>query len=224
MGFFGMAASFQIASFTPFPFLFRCDCPIEGRVFTLAFHPGGKWILSQTDTNIIHVWDAFSGNEVSSLVHDGRVVNSAAFSPDGKWVVSGSSDSTVRVWKTSTGQEILRITLNGLVYAGAFSPDGKWIVGSANGTEYVWEAATGREVIRLEHTELVAPLAFSPDGKWILTIGDEGTAWLWKWQPEDLVAEACRRLSRNLTHDEWQEYFGDMSYHLTCPNLPIPKE
>jgi hypothetical protein len=36
-----------------------------------------------------------------------------------------------------------------------------------------------------------------------------------------LIAEACRRLERNLTPDEWTRYVGPGEpYHKTCSNLP----
>jgi len=43
-------------------------------------------------------------------------------------------------------------------------------------------------------------LAFSPDKQY-------------------LIAQACQRLSRNLTEAEWQQYLGDEPYRKTCPNL-----
>jgi len=43
-------------------------------------------------------------------------------------------------------------------------------------------------------------LAFSPDKQY-------------------LIAQACQRLSRNLTETEWQQYLGDEPYRKTCPNL-----
>jgi len=47
---------------------------------------------------------------------------------------------------------------------------------------------------------------------------------VWLWRPEDLIAEACARLPRNLTREEWQQYIGDEPYRPTCPNLPVPEE
>jgi hypothetical protein len=57
-------------------------------------------------------------------------------------------------------------------------------------------------------------LAFSPDGKYLVT-GNK--AWL-LW-PDDLVAEACARLTRNLSPEEWRQYLGDEPYRKTCPGL-----
>jgi hypothetical protein len=37
---------------------------------------------------------------------------------------------------------------------------------------------------------------------------------------DDLIEEACRRLPRNLSKQEWREYIGDDAHHKTCPELP----
>ena len=39
---------------------------------------------------------------------------------------------------------------------------------------------------------------------------------VWPLQPEDLVAEACTRLTRDLTEEEWQEYLGETPYSRSC--------
>ncbi|MBO9368962.1 MAG: hypothetical protein J7555_09510 [Chloroflexi bacterium] len=44
---------------------------------------------------------------------------------------------------------------------------------------------------------------------------------VWLWRAEDLIAEARRRLPRNLTLEKWQQYVGpDVPYHATCPGKP----
>jgi hypothetical protein len=71
---------------------------------------------------------------------------------------------------------------------------------------------------------LVLAAAFSPDGKWVVSGSDapDGASGMgvWRWQPEDLIAMACARLTRNLTPAEWQQYLGSEPYRKTCPNLP----
>jgi WD40 repeat protein len=99
-----------------------------------------------------------------------------------------------------------------------FSPDGRYIVTvSSDDTIRVWESATGREVSRI--IDEASSVAFSSDGKRLFTFG-RGTAALWGWLPADLIAEACSRLSRNFTLEEWRQYIPTESYRKTCPNLP----
>jgi hypothetical protein len=48
---------------------------------------------------------------------------------------------------------------------------------------------------------------------------------VWLYHPEDLIADACSRLSRNMTRDEWSQYIGSaMDYQAVCGDLPIEPE
>jgi WD40 repeat protein len=196
----------------------------DGPVTAVAFSPDGKYVVSGSYDGTARVWEASSGREIARMNHG--LVLAVAFSPDGKYVVSGSNDGTARVWEAATGKELARITHDDIVTAVAFSPDGKWVVSSSgDGTVRIWEAATGREVARMTHDGAVYAVAFSPDGKYIVSGSNDGTARVWAWRAEDLIAEACSRLSRNLTYAEWQQYVGyDTPYHCTCPNLPLPDD
>ena len=67
-------------------------------------------------------------------------------------------------------------------------------------------------------------VVFTPDGQWVVSGSADGTARVWPWRTEDLIEEACRRMPRNLTHEEWNRYIGpEIPYHPTCPNLPVPE-
>ena len=86
----------------------------------------------------------------------------------------------------------------------------------------MWTAESGEEVARVGHGGPVASVAFSPDGQWLATGSFDETARVWKIESGDLVAEACARLFRNLTWDEWVSYIGmEELYQRTCSNLPI---
>lgn len=88
----------------------------------------------------------------------------------------------------------------------------------------IWGAATGDEVACWEHGDMVLAVAFSPDGEWVVSSSFDGAVVVWLWRSEDLIAAACARLTRNLTLEEWGQYFGDEPYRKTCPNLPEPDD
>jgi len=195
----------------------------EDGVRAMAFSPDGRWLATTSDDRTARVWDPATGREVARMAHD-DMVWAVAFSPDGRWLATGSADGTARVWDPATGQEVARMAHEDEVVAVAFSPDGRWLAtASDDGTARVWDPATGQELARMTCASLVEAVAFSPDGRWLATASG-GTVQVWLWRPEDLIAEACSRLPRNLTLEEWGQFIGDEPYHPTCPNLPVPEE
>jgi len=97
----------------------------QGYVWTAAFSPDGKRIVTASWDKTARVWDAETGREIASL---------------NKRIVTASEDKTGRVWDAETGREIA--SLNGhqdRVWTAAFSPDGKRIVtASSDKTARVW--------------------------------------------------------------------------------------
>ena len=58
--------------------------------------------------------------------------------------------------------------------------------------------------------------ALRPDGKRLAVTADAGLA-IWNLDPNDWARGACRLAGRDLTHDEWDSYIGDLApFHATC--------
>ena len=75
-------------------------------VFSAAFSPDGKRIVTASYDNTARVWDADSGKTLASLQGHTAGVITAAFSPDGKRVVTASCDTTARVWDADSGKTL----------------------------------------------------------------------------------------------------------------------
>jgi WD40 repeat protein/energy-coupling factor transporter ATP-binding protein EcfA2 len=185
----------------------------------VAFSPDGRFLATASWSRSAKLWEASSGRELMLLSHTNKVWY-VAFSHDSKYLATASEDSTARVWDVSNGLELLRLPHESSVSAIAFSPDSQYLAtASADRTARVWETATGNPLALLQHEDSVTAIAFSPDGKYLATASGEGIARLWIWQSKDLIAEACARLTRNLTDVEWRKYFGEENYRKTCPLL-----
>ncbi len=105
-----------------------------------------------------------------------------------------------------------------------FSPDGEYLAtASYDRNARVWEAQSGEEVARIKHDGILRGVAISPDGEYIATASADETARARPWRGDGLAEEACARVTRNLTREEWRLYVGGMFYDKTCENLPGPE-
>ena len=72
-------------------------------VWSVAFSPDGRHIVSGSLDQTIRVWDAQTGAQVGNpLQGHTESVSSVAFLPDGRHIVSGSEDHTTQYWDAQT--------------------------------------------------------------------------------------------------------------------------
>ncbi len=217
----------------------------RGGVNDLAFTPDGKFLSSGGWDNTIRIWDitailAAPDVDAESAIlkgHQGEV-NALTFSPDGKFLASGSQDSTARIWElskvfntdsqelTATIQTFLLRGHEGSINALAFSPDGDFLVtGGYDTSVRIWDLSaedpTSQPIILQGHEDWITSLAFSPEGRFLATGSRDTTARSWDLNVENLVELACQQSQRNLTLDEWEQYFSNESYRKTCQQWPI---
>ncbi len=199
----------------------------EEMVRSVAFSADGKVIVSGSYDHTLQRWEVATGNKLGSPMegHTGHVV-SVAVSPDGQYIASGSKDKTIRLWDAQTGESINE-SIQGheaRINSVAFSPDSQRIIsGSHDMTLRLWDVKTGLPVgdPLSGHLGAVTSAVFSPDGSHILSGSADKTLRLWMANT-DWVDELCNKLTRNMSHAEWQEWVSpNIKYRKQCSNLPI---
>jgi WD40 repeat protein len=122
-------------------------------VWSVAFSPDGKTLVSGDVYGNVVLWDVESGKRTATLQRfnprgrdaDINSVYSVTFSPDGKTLVAGTLHG-IKLWDVESGEEIrgLKQPLD-TVYSVAFSPDGKTIASAGSKAVFGIKNKTGDE-------------------------------------------------------------------------------
>jgi WD40 repeat protein len=143
-----------------------------------------------------------------------------AFSPDNRYFAvctEGFLGGLVRVVDFATRKELCTLQHEAPISSLAFSHDGRMLATGTFDTARIWELPKGRLIGHIS-TDIKPRVGFSTDDRFVFTASSSAkVSWI---RPEDLIHEACRRLRRNLSVDEWTAYFGNSIYCRTCANLP----
>jgi RNA polymerase sigma factor (sigma-70 family) len=154
-------------------------------IAAVAYSPDGSLLASSGWDEVIHFWNANTGESIRELTDPSRDSNLAiAFSPDGTKLASTGGSGRVRLWDVKSGKKLLDIKGHkdrafGLVFA----PNGRsFATAGYDGMVRVWDATSGAELHTfssgVQSSDNSQPLAFSPDGQ-TLAAGLGETIWLW---------------------------------------------
>jgi len=144
----------------------------DTEVQAVAWSPDGSKIASGAEGPSLNVWAADSGELLTTIATQARVIASLAWSPDSLQLASGAGGgamNTIEIWSAQTWERIRVLTgLDGWAFSTAWSPDGSVIMGSDGGGRIkFWANDTGtllRTLSGTPYTDYVWSVAWSPDG------------------------------------------------------------
>jgi WD40 repeat protein len=193
----------------------------EDIVTEVAFSPDDKLLATASFDSFIRIWDVNNpDNPIKTLEGHSKGVRTLAFSPDGTLLASAGQDSRVKIWSTKTLEVVTTLFAGSRVWAVAFSPDSKMLAtANEDGTLGLWHVSTSTLEPLEGHTSTAWSVTFSRDGQWLVSASEDGTVRFWPVPVETVRGQACYKAGRNLTQEEWQEMFGTMPYHATCPEV-----
>ncbi len=68
-------------------------------IWAVAYSPDGTKLATGQNDGTVKLWNAETGELLSTFADHDAAVHAVAFHPDGKLLASGARDGTVRVWK-----------------------------------------------------------------------------------------------------------------------------
>jgi WD40 repeat protein len=153
-------------------------------VYSVAFTPDGKHIVTGSGDHTVKVWDSATGKEIKSLggpAGHQNLVLSVSVSPDGSLIASGGSDNTARIWDFPSSSPLRALAKSEGASIVAVSPDGtKLAGGDKDGHVKIWNSADGKELFRLEgHRGAITGLAFSGNGQLVVSCSKDKTLRFW---------------------------------------------
>lgn len=193
-----------------------------------ALSPGGRYLAMEVSertegklfpNSFVDVWEVATSQRIARLPQ-AQEIKRIAFHPQGTTLCIVAQPDGVQVWELTEGTLKAHLRHPGGIQSLRFSNEDHILATVSEGRVSIWDASTGRILSQLTDAGYVRDVRFSPNGRSLLTGSVDGTAVVWLWKTDDLQAEACRRLTRNLTEDEWRQYLGDEPYRKTCQNLP----
>jgi WD40 repeat protein len=190
--------------------------PIDGdKPDALALGPHGHTLAVSRD-NVIEVSDGASGQLLARLPQDARVSSMQFDSSGTRLLTVPENPRQIDVWDWAAGKATAHLRHEDEISKIRLSEQAMVLATVSAGRVYVWDYSAGVLLSQLADAGYVQDLRFSRNGRYLLTGGADGTAAVWLWRTADLQAEACKRLTRNLTPAEWQQYLGARPYRATC--------
>ena len=144
----------------------------ESIVWSVAFSPDGRWLVSTHGDGSILIWDVANRELEANLRQHSGGVRGITFSPDGRRLATASEDQSVIVWDAVSGRKEAVFTRHQTrVAAVAFSPDGRWMASvDQSGVLIRHDLDHGESRLLIVPKDLPAYcVAISPDGRYVVT-------------------------------------------------------
>ncbi|XP_064638574.1 cell division cycle protein 20 homolog [Lineus longissimus] len=167
----------------------------------LAWSPDGRHLASGGNDNVLNIWDASLGQDVTPVhtftAHD-AAVKAVAWCPWQPQLLAsggGTADRTICIWNVDTGMKVSSTNTGSQVCALLWSPIYKELM-SGHGFNLnqltIWKYPAMTKVAELMgHEDRVLGLCTSPDGTTVASAAADETIRLWKcFEPEKTTSKS----------------------------------
>ena len=166
----------------------------------------------------IEVWSVASKTRITRVPIPAEL-NRLAMNSSGTVLFTAESEN-LQAWELPSGKQRFSLTASGDIEAILPDPSSASFGTITHGHLTLWDTLKGARLAELPDAGFLDAAAFSPDGRYLLAGYQERSAALWLWRSTDLRDQACGRLTRNLSREQWTHWFAKEPYRKICANLP----
>jgi hypothetical protein len=143
---------------------------------SIAFGPGGDWLVSAGIDGQIHIWDVQRRTLRATVREDRALLLQSRFplavARDGKWIAYARTDGQVALASSVTGERLeIRPTGGKEVYDLAPSADGRWLAVASDSGIRLWDLSLPTAKPVSLSSEQASAIAFFPDSRTLLACG-----------------------------------------------------
>jgi WD40 repeat protein len=142
---------------------------------------------------------------------------------DARYLFIGDQ-GTMHCWDLWSERWIVSVSVGEQrITALALSPDGTHVAAATIGQRVrIFDIRSMEQIGGFSTRHAASAIGFDAGGKEIAAASLTDALLIERrlWRTEDLLNEACARLTRNFNLSEVKEYLGDTGYSRTCPDLP----
>jgi WD40 repeat protein len=84
-----------------------------------------------------------------------------------------------------------------------------------DGKVVVWDIEQGEAIGANFGSPGAQSISLAPDGSFLIVGGSDGVR-MWDLDTDFWAEQVCFAAGRNLTEDEWEEFFPGLEYQVTC--------
>jgi WD40 repeat protein len=147
-------------------------------VYTVAFTPDDRFLVTGSFDNTIKLWDLQTGKEFKTYAGANghtKMVTTVVVSPDGSLLASGSADNQVKLWDVPLNAPVKTHPMPDSVKRLALSPDGtKLAIGSPTGKIVVVNTADYKEIAKFDGKFPLTTIAI-PNNQLVIAGGEDGS-------------------------------------------------
>ncbi|MEW7992509.1 MAG: toll/interleukin-1 receptor domain-containing protein [Candidatus Thiodiazotropha sp.] len=194
--------------------------PFGQKIVSLLINNATSSIVAATEASSLFVWRWNQAEDFTEIPLEKKIRRLIISDSGNRLAVLGQGDkSVITIWDLGLRQPLTTITQESAITDASFDPGDAYLATSSSDfNARIWDLSSGEQICQFSHDADVGRVSFSHgEGRYVASAGgrSDRCCRVWLWQSADLVAEACARLNRDLTPEEWQQYLGQEPYRAT---------